>query len=207
MSRVLYLKIEQCIQVPQVTVRLGDIAAMECADVKVVNRLKTEKLLEADADPNRRTVVSVLLVIQKIHEIYPELEIQNLGEKDFIISVKPKPQAKTAEFLKVLLVCIVSFFGSVFAMMTFNEDVSALDSFRKVYTWVMGVPPAGATILELSYSIGVSAGIIIFFNHFGRKKLTEEPSPVEVEMSGYDKQVYTTLIQQEGRKGLEKDVD
>ncbi len=207
MSRILYLKIEQCIQVPEVSVKLGDIAAMECTDPEVIKRLKIEKILEADTDPNCLRVVSVLLVIQKIHEIYPELEIENLGENDFIVSLQPRPTAKTVEFLKVLLVCTISFFGSVFAMMTFNEDVSALDSFRKVYTWVMGVPPTGATILELSYSIGVSAGIIIFFNHFGRKKLTEEPSPVEVEMSGYDQQVYTTLIQQEGRKGLEKDVD
>ena len=207
MSRILYLKIEQCIQVPNKSVKIGDVAAMECTDSSVVNRLKAEKLMEVDANPNNRLVVSVLYVIQKIHEIYPDLEIQNVGESDFIISLKPGKQSKIVEFIKVSLVCVISFFGSVFAMMTFNEDVSALDSFRKVYTWVMGTAPEGATILELSYSLGVSVGIIGFFNHIGKKKLTQEPSPVEVEMSGYDKQVYTTLIQHEGRKGLEKDVD
>lgn len=207
MSRILYMKIEQCIQVPFVSVKIGDVASLECTDVSVTNRLKTEKLMEVDANSNNRTVVSVMFVIQKIHEIYPDLEVQNLGESDFIVSLKPGKQSKLVEFLKVSLVCVVSFFGAVFAMMTFNEDVSALDSFRKVYTWVMGTAPEGATILELSYSVGVSVGIIGFFNHIGKKKLTQEPSPVEVEMSGYDKQVYTTLIQHEGRKGLEKDVD
>ena len=207
MSRILYLKIEQCIQVPFTSVKIGDVAAMECTDTSVVNRLKTEKLMEADKNPNNRKVVSVMFVIQKIHEIYPELEVLNLGESDFIVSLKPGKQSKILVFVKVFLVCIISFFGAVFAMMTFNEDVSALDSFRKVYTWVMGTAPEGSTILELSYSIGVSVGIIGFFNHIGKKKLTQEPSPVEVEMSGYDKQVYTTLIQHEGRKGLEKDVD
>ena len=39
-----------------------------------------------------------------------------------------------------------------------------------------------------------------------KRQLTKEPSPVEVEMSGYDKQVYTTVIQHAGRKGQEKDV-
>lgn len=207
MSRILYLKIEQCIQVPNVSVTIGDVAKLECTDTAVVNRLKTEKLLKADENPKNRKVVSVLLVIQKIHEIYPELEVQNVGESDFIISLKPEKNSKVLEFVKVFLVCTVSFLGSVFAMMTFNEDVSALDSFRKVYTWVMGTPPKGSTVLELAYSLGVSVGIIVFFNHFGKKRLMQEPSPVEVEMSGYDKQVYTTLIQQEGRKGLEKDVD
>lgn len=207
MSRILYLKIEQCIQVPNISVTIGDVAKLECADSSVVNRLKTEKLLDANSNPNERMVVSVMLVIRKIHQIYPELEVQNVGESDFIISLKPKKPSRVLELIKVFLVCIVTFFGAVFAMMTFNEDVSALDSFRKVYTWVMGVPPEGSTILELCYSLGVSVGIIVFFNHFGKKRLTQEPSPVEVEMSGYDQQVYTTLIQHEGRKGLEKDVD
>lgn len=207
MSRILYLKIEQSIQVPRVNVRIGDIAVMECTDKTVVDRLKTEKLLEVGKDPDQRTVVSVLLVIQKIHEIYPNLEVQNLGESDFIVCLQPKKQSGGIVFGKVLAVCLLTFFGSVFSMMTFNEDVSALDSFRKVYTWVMGTAPEGATILELSYSVGVSVGIIGFFNHIGKKRLTPEPSPVEVEMSGYDKQVDTTLIQWEGRKGQEKDVD
>ena len=207
MSSILYLKIEQCIQVPDKSVKIGDVAVMECTDSSVVKRLKAEKLMDVDVNPNNRQVVSVMFVIQKIHKIYPNLEIQNVGESDFIISVRPEKQSKIVEFVKVSLVCIISFFGSVFAMMTFNEDVSALDRFRKVYTWVMGTAPEGSTILELSYSLGVSVGIIGFFNHIGKKKLTQEPSPVEVEMSGYDKQVYTTLIQHEGRKGLEKDVD
>ncbi len=207
MSRILYIKIEQCIQVTDVNVRLGDIASLECTDQTVVNRLKTEKFLTISSDSNVRSIVSILAVIEKIHEIYPELEIQNLGESDFIVERRPDACPKILTGFKVAVICIISFFGAVFAMMTFNEDVSALDSFQKVYEWVMGMPPQGPTILEVSYSIGVSVGIIGFFNHIGKKRLTNEPSPVEVEMSGYDKEVYTTLIQHAGRKGQEKDVD
>lgn len=206
MKKILYLKIEQCVQVEQTSVTIGDFARMECADRNVLNRLKNEYFMNVSENPDQRSVVSVLAVIQKIHEIYPELEIQNVGENDFIIGRKPKEPPKLLTAVKVLAVCLISFFGSVFAMMTFNEDVSALDSFRKVYTWVMGTAPEGATVLELSYSIGTSVGIIVFFNHFGKKRLMKEPSPVEVEMSGYDKQVYTTVIQHAGRKGKEKDV-
>ena len=206
MSSILYLKIEQCILVERTKVLIGDFAQMECADKNIVNRLKNEHFMNVHKNSNQRTVVSVLAVIQKIHEIYPKLEVQNIGESDFIIGIKPKEASKIMTMIKVIVICLISFFGSVFAMMTFNEDVSALDSFRKVYTWVMGTAPQGATILELSYSIGTSIGIIVFFNHLGKKRLTSEPSPVEVEMSGYDQQVYNTVIQQSGRKGIEKDV-
>lgn len=201
------MKIEQCIQVTKTSVTIGDVAKLECTDSSVVNRLRTEKLVTISENPNDRKVVSVMLVIRKIHEIYPEIEVLNVGESDFMVSLQPQKPSKAVEGVKVFMVCAISFLGSVFAMMTFNEDVSALDSFRKVYTWVMGVPPEGSTILEIGYSLGVSVGIVVFFNHFGKKRLTQEPSPVEVEMSGYDKQVYTTIIQQEGRKGLEEDVD
>lgn len=206
MKKTLYLKIEQSVLVEQTSVKIGDFAQMECADRNIVNRLKTEYFMNVQDNPKQRTVVSVLAVIQKIHEIYPDLEVQNVGEADFIIGKQPKETSPVITAIKVLAVCTVSFFGSVFAMMTFNEDVSALDSFRKVYTWVMGTAPQGTTVLELTYSLGTSVGIITFFNHFGKKRLMEEPSPVEVEMSGYDKQVYTTVIQHAGRKGLEKDV-
>ena len=152
-------------------------------------------------------MVSVLYVIQRIHRIYPTLEICNLGESDFVVSYRPKKQSKVLEKLKIFFVCSVSFFGSMFAMMTFNEDVSTRESFGKVYEWVMGTPSTGNGILEFTYSIGVSVGIVIFFNHFGKKYITDEPSPVEIEMSGYEQQVNDALIKQVGRKGRELDVD
>ena len=207
MKQTLYLKIEQCSELTKSDVTIGDVAKLGCTDQAVVNRLKTEKLFSVEKRNNQKCVVSVMMVIQKIQQIYPGLEIENLGECDFIVSFPKGNQSKIMEYAKVFGVCVISFFGAVFAMMTFNEDVSTLDSFMKVYTWVMGSAPEGATVLELGYSIGVSVGIILFFNHFGKKRLTKEPSPVEVEMSGYDKQVYTTLIQHAGRSGKERDVE
>ena len=207
MKQTLYLKIEQCSELTKCDVTIGDVAKLGCTDQAVVNRLKTEKLFSVEKRNNQKCVVSVMMVIQKIQQIYPGLAIENLGESDFIVSFPKDNQSKIMEYAKVFGVCVISFFGAVFAMMTFNEDVSTLDSFGKVYTWVMGSAPEGATVLELGYSIGVSVGIILFFNHFGKKRLTKEPSPVEVEMSGYDKQVYTTLIQQAGRSGKERDVE
>lgn len=207
MKKTLYLKIEQSIEVSKRDVTIGDVAKLECSETPVVNRLKTEKLFVLDNRKNSRRIVSILYVIEKIHEIYPEMEVQNLGEADFVVSYHPKKQSKALEKLKIVLVCTVLFFGSMFSMMTFNEDVSTRETFQKLYTWVMGYEPTGVTILEITYSIGVSVGIIVFFNHLGKKYLTSEPSPVEVEMSDYEQQINQTLIKQVGRKDQETDVD
>lgn len=207
MSKVLYLKAEQSVEVSKRDVTIKDVAKLECTEQSMLNRLNTEKLFTMKREKGSRKVVSVLLLVEKIHEIYPDLEVQNLGESDVVVSYHGKKQSKSLEILKISFVSAVSFFGSMFAMMTFNEDVSTRETFDKLYTWVMASEPPGISILEITYSIGVSVGIIVFFNHIGKKYITNEPSPVEVEMAGYEQQVNQTLIKQVSRKGKELDVD
>lgn len=207
MSKVLYLKAEQSVEVSKRDVTIKDVAKLECTEQSMLNRLNTEKLFTMNSEKGSRKVVSVLFLVEKIHEIYPDLEVQNLGESDVVVSYHGKKQSKTLEILKISFVSAVSFFGSMFAMMTFNEDVSTRETFDKLYTWVMGSEPPGISILEITYSIGVSVGIIVFFNHIGKTYITNEPSPVEVEMAGYEQQVNQTLIKQVSRKGKELDVD
>ena len=114
MSSILYLKIEQCILVERTKVLIGDFAQMECADKNVVNRLRQEHFMNVHENSNQRTVVSVLAVIQKIHEIYPKLEVQNIGESDFIIGIKPKESSKIMTMIKVIVICLISFFFHYF---------------------------------------------------------------------------------------------
>ena len=56
-------------------------------------------------------------------------------------------------------------------------------------------------ILACGYAAGIAAGIILFFNHFGKKKLTRDPTPMEVEMDKYEQDVDDTLIKKESREG------
>ncbi|MBQ6833954.1 MAG: stage V sporulation protein AA, partial [Lachnospiraceae bacterium] len=65
---------------------------------------------------------------------------------------------------------------------------------------VMGTPSDGLTILEISYSIGLAFGILVFFNHFASWKLTVDPTPIEVEMRTYETNVNKTLIQNDKRR-------
>ena len=99
MSKILYIKAEQCIQVSDTNVKVGDVVKLECTDTTLVNRLKTENLFTINSSPNHRTVVSIMAVIQKIHEVFPELEVQNLGESDFIIGMRPIQSPKYVETL------------------------------------------------------------------------------------------------------------
>ena len=88
-----------------------------------------------------------------------------------------------------------------------DNDIGITEMFEKFYFQVMGAKSNGMTELEISYCIGVSVGILVFFNHVGKKKLTPDPTPIQVELRKYEQDVDTTFIDNSGRGGTEVDVD
>ncbi|OUQ24270.1 hypothetical protein B5E77_14155 [Lachnoclostridium sp. An131] len=211
MNEILYVKLEKNIRTYNRTLTLGEAAQMRCSDPKILNRLKTEKLYVFDhARPGKRscaarTVLSVMDVIEKVQAVYPGLEIQNLGEEDFVVEYSTKREENTlAAIAKAAFVCLICFFGSAFSIMAFNNDVSTVSLFDKFYTLMTGQQSDGFTILELTYSLGLSVGIIAFFNHIGGRRLSKEPTPIEVEMRLYEDDVNTTLIKTADRNGAHK---
>lgn len=201
MSDILYMKIDRNIEMDKREIYLSDVAKLECTNKEVLSRVKAIKLINIPDEKNNRFVFSVLKVIELIHKIYPSLEINNLGEIDFIIDYeKPRKQKKWFSVLKLLVVCVIIFLGAAFAIMTFNNDVGVDEVFRRIYRLTTGERSDGFTILECSYSIGLTLGIMVFYNHFGGKKITTDPTPVEVEMRLYEDNINTTLIEGVNRK-------
>ena len=146
-----------------------------------------------------------------------ENEEKNINdESDFIIEYTPPSEKKTSgketkrkgfEYAKAVFVTLVAFIGAAFTIMTFNLDVSVGDLFDNIYKWFMGVDKQGKpTILEFSYCVGLPIGIVVFFNHFSRKKLTTDPTPIHVEMRNYESQVNKALIEDASREGKTIDV-
>ena len=106
----LYLKIDQNVVVDSYQVCLQDLASMECTNEAVLRQLKQKKIYTfprkdtPNGKKHRIQVFSVLKIIQQIHEDYPNLEVQNVGESDFLIECnagvtenKPLQIAKTAK--------------------------------------------------------------------------------------------------------------
>ncbi len=209
-SETVYIKADRDIEVTKPDVMLGDVLTLECADQAVVSRLKTIKLLKfrnTDDKHQNRTAVSILKVIQCIHECYPNIEVQNMGETDFIVTYEEQQTAGGAiHYIKAVIVVIISFFGAAFSIMAFNNDVDTTKLFSQIYELLTGSQSDGFTILELTYCIGLVIGILTFFNHFGKKKFTIDPTPMEVEMRLYENDIQTTLIETYSRKEKELDV-
>lgn len=204
----LYIKADQCIEVKNTSVTLGDLISMECIDPHIIAKLKTLKILKIPDKGKHRYVVSVLRIVERVHQEYPNLDVQNMGAEDVIV-VYEKQKKKNAlwEWTKVVFVCLLSFVGAAFAIMTFNNDSGTSQLFIQIYEMFTGKEYQGFSVLEAAYSLGLAAGIILFFNHFGKKKFSVDPSPIEVEMQLYENDIQTTIIAEHARKGQELDVD
>lgn len=201
MSKTLYLNVSQITEVHEKDVYLKDVAKLYCDDQNVVNKCNAIKIKTIKLDRNKRYVENVLDIIKKITQVDAAIQVNNVGEVDYIIDYQaPKRPAYAWQWAKTIFICAVCFSGAAFAIMTFNNDVSVGDVFKEIYLVITGEESTGFTILELSYSIGLALGIIVFFNHFPVFRLNTDPTPIEVEMRLYEDNISKTLIQNDGRK-------
>ena len=203
----LYIKGERNVKVTKPDIYLEDIVSMECSDKTVLPGIRRLKILKISGKKEQRKVLSVLDIITCIHAAYPEVEVQNLGETDMIITCEQ--QKKTSVLLygiKVVLVSAIIFFGSDFSIMAFNNDVGVTKLFGQIYELIMGKKTDGFSVLEVTYSIGLAIGILIFFNHFGKKRFTVDPTPMEVQMRLYENDIQTTLVENAARQKKELEV-
>ena len=206
-STTLYLKADMNVEVSKQNILLGDLLNMECSDKAILMKVKTLRILKIREEKEQRYVISVLKIIACIHEQYPRLEIQNLGETDMIVTYEDQKTPSYAWHLtKTAFVTAVTFCGAAFSIMAFNNDVDVTKLFDQIYHLVTGNKPGGITILEIAYSAGLMIGILIFFNHFGKRRFTVDPTPMEVQMRVYENDIQTTLIENAARKEKEIDV-
>lgn len=201
MADILYLKIDKNVMAKGNPVYLREIAEINCSTKPIENKVKTLRLPTEIIQGPGRYVFSVLDVIETIQQEYPALEINNLGEADFIITVEKQNHLSDFwSWTKTVLVCVLAFFGAAFSIMAFNNDISITKLFGQLYETFTGTKSNGFTLLEISYSIGVGLGILIFFHHFAKKQENSDPTPLEIEMRTYEDDIDTTLIESGNRK-------
>lgn len=204
MSDTLYLMLEQNVEVRHPHIYLQDIAKLSCSNPKILNRLRVLPVLNLEPQKPGRYVVSSMELIRQIQQKEPDLTISHIGEPTFIITYQNEPvRGLVWRWLKVIFVCLATFFGAAFSIMTFNNDVDVGGLFSQIYTLVTGNVSSGFTILEISYSVGIGLGVLFFFNHFGKRKLTDDPTPMQVQMRIYEDDVNKTIMEEMERESVE----
>ncbi|MFT4413248.1 stage V sporulation protein AA [Fredinandcohnia humi] len=200
MGNTIYVRMRHRVQVkPNATVRIGQLALISSDEsVKIV----LEKLVVHQVSKSDKNIVVIdaMKVIELIRRQFPESDIQTIGPAQTIIEIVVKKGRYSAALF--VAVWLLLFVGAALTMMNFHEDVSMRDVHQRIYTMITGEEVTKPLLLQIPYSIGLGLGMILFFNHFFRKRINEEPSPLEVEMFNYQQDLDNYLIMTENKESM-----
>ena len=194
----IYIKPSQKTQiVGKKLIFLTDVAEIY-AEKNITQKLEYLPVYRISSDAEKTYLISVLDLIQVISAAVPQASISNLGAEDVLLEYLPKPRKENKLFVagKILFVSAVLFCGAATTIMCFHSDTQLPLIFRNYYYMFYGENKDLPLILVLPYSIGLLTGILVFFNHFSKLAISKDPTPIEVEMTTYENETITSMIEQ-----------
>ncbi len=201
-----YIKSAQSVLVTNHRVLLKDVLTIYTENKKLQNSIGSLHLYTFES--KGQLSVSIMKIIQLILDNFPDVDVVNLGEPDFIAIYDPPSQKeKIKERIFTVFLCLIAFFGGGYAIMAYNTDVGAKELFTYLSMLFLGDAEKGTFCLSITYAIGLTIGMIIFFNHWGSRKLTKDPSPLEVQMRLYERDVNTAIIKDMSRRNENMDIN
>ena len=183
---ILYFKAPRIVNIVQKRrITVSDLGELQ-GKPELVHQAKSLEVTHVKKQEKQRILISIMDVIQTVQKNLKDTCVVNIGSADIILSFQPQKEVQIAKWkslLKTGLICGLLFLGAMFAIMTFHTDAGVPDVFMEVHRIFTGEENARPFWLIGSYAIGISVGLTVFFNHFSKKKLSDDPTPVEVEFA------------------------
>ncbi|MFQ3542915.1 stage V sporulation protein AA [Halobacillus rhizosphaerae] len=183
MAAPVYIRLKQSIGVdPQMKIRLKDVAKVTGPE-QIKETLQELIIHQVTKQDRNRVVIDGFNLVEQIITMFPQEQIELIGPNVCVVHITKK---KTKPSL--ILICVIwllLFIGAAMAIMNFHYDVSMQPVQQKLHFMLTGKEEEHPLWLQIPYSIGLGLGMILFFNHWFRKKFNEEPSPMEVEVFNY----------------------
>jgi stage V sporulation protein AA len=202
LEKTVYIRLRNRVLVrPREKILLKDIAQLIAKDA--LHEQLDQLMIYQISDQDRNIVIiDVMQVIAEMAKLDPTIEVQLLGPSQTIVEVVyKKKKYSTALFV---LAWLLLFFGSMLTIMNFHEDVSMQNVHQRLYKIITGKNEEKPLLFQIPYSIGLGLGMIIFFNHVFKKRLNEEPSPLEVEMFNYQQDLDRYVVMHENKESMKK---
>lgn len=206
MNNIIYIKFDQEIKVREERINIGMLGTVICSDRHIAAQIKAIRIITFNDKKPCKTVFSVMKIIEKINDSFPDYQINNIGENEFIVDYNPNESTK-GDIIKVILTGFFVFMGASYSIIAYNNDVGVNEIFATLYELFTGNKSDGTTTLELGYCIGLFAGIMGFYNHIFKRRFSADPTPLEVELKSYKEDINKAVINDADEKGEIKDAD
>nr|WP_057914311.1 stage V sporulation protein AA [Peribacillus muralis] len=197
---VVYIRMRNRVQVNgNQAVRIKDIARIIGSEdeIRIIEEIL---LLTVKKEDRNIIVIDFAQVIMAIRKVDPHIEVETFGPSQTIIEIILTK--KKMSFLTFALVWFLLFVGGAMTIMNFHVDVSMGEVHQKIFTIITGKVEEKPLLIQIPYSFGLGIGMILFFNHFFKKRFNEEPSPLEVEMFNYQQDLDRYVTMNENRENV-----
>ncbi|KGE17883.1 stage V sporulation protein AA [Paenibacillus wynnii] len=196
----IYIQLKNRVIIPKGKgVMLRDVAFLitepECKEL-----LYSILLIQPEQNDGNLILIDMLRVIPRIHELVPNATIEPFGEGRTIVQITETAAKQKPSVALFILVWLLLFFGSALTIMNFHADVSMQEVQIRIVEMLTGHRDEHPYVFQVAYSLGIGFGMVIFFNHLFKKKWNEEPTPLEVEMFLYQKNIDQYVVHQEYSK-------
>ncbi len=201
MMEQVFIQIKKYTHTQSDRLTVKDVASILCENRNITDKINSLCIYKFNEDKKKRIVFSSLYIFKHIQDAISNIEIVPIGPTDIVVKYEPHPvNNKFLEFIKVMFICLISFAGAGFSIIAFNSDVNLNAIFHTLHDKLNITDTTYFAILEISYSLGIPLGIMIFYNHFGKKKFSTDPTPLEIEMRLYEDDINDTIIDGDNRK-------
>jgi stage V sporulation protein AA len=202
---VVYVRLRRRVLVrPESLIMLGQVARLVTDTQDTEQRLSSLPLHQIVPEDGNMIVIDMLQVVKSVRQMLPGTTVETFGEPHVLVEVAQPDTFKPRLFMLVLA-WVLLFFGSGMALMNFHADVNMPQVQKRITELITGKPERHPWLFQIPYSLGVGLGMLLFFNRLLRKKMLDEPNPLEVEMFMYQENVNHYIITEEYRKKHEEE--
>ncbi len=182
-------------------IKVKDIASI-CVTNGNENKINDIKIMDIKRSEDKLYYITILEIIKKIKDKYEEAEFVNIGKQNIIVEYMKeiKEENTVFKYSKIIAVCLILFFGGMTTIVAFHIETQLIDVLENVYTYVTGEKVSNDYMLSIPYSLGIGIGIATFFNHIGNKKISNDPTPVEMELTKYEGDLIETIVDKLSQK-------
>ena len=168
------------------TITLQDIALIE-ADEQDKVQLQQVPIHTISKKDGEFLVIEAFMLLAILRRVAPMYQFECKGPEETIIEVEERKRKPSLIFL--FIVWIILFVGTAMTIMNFHYDVSMPEVHEKLHYLLTGEHESKPYYIQIPYSLGLGVGMILFLNHWFKKRINEEPSPLEIELHKYEQEI------------------
>lgn len=183
-------------------VKLSDVGDIFVSERNLQKKVDDIVVFQIPSDTDNTYLISIIDVVKAVSLAFPDATVSTYGEDDILVEYHKQAKTDPQWFmlLKVACVCVILFAGAMTTIMCFQSDGQLAKIFENYYEIFTGERMELPKIFTIPYSVGLALGVIVFFNHFSKITLTDDPTPIEIEMTTYEQDTNASVIDCVGRR-------